>query len=79
MQRPVIKDVVYGGLIEIMRNRQYYYHSSAGSTYSHFTAEGFEAVQEFISVMSGKMMDAERAELDARAKDMVLDTLKGKE
>ena len=76
MQRPAIKDVVYGGLMEIMRNRQYYYHSGIGSNYSHFTDEGREAVQEFLNTMSGKMMEAEHEELDARAKELVINELK---
>jgi hypothetical protein len=77
MQRPAIKDMIYGGLMEIMRNRQYYYHSGVGSAYSHFTDEGREAVQEFINVMGGKMMEAEHEELDARAKQLVIKGLKG--
>jgi hypothetical protein len=76
MQRPAIKDIVYGGLMEIMRNRQYYYHSGVGSSYSHFTEEGQVAVQEFISVVAAKMMEAEHAELDARAKEQVITGLK---
>jgi len=76
MQRPAIKDAVYGGLMEIMRNRQYYYHSGIGSNYSHFTDEGREAVQEFINVMAGKMLEAEHHELDERAKQQVINCLK---
>lgn len=78
MQRPAIKDVVYGGMMEIMRNRQYYYHSSVGSVYSHFTEEGREVMMEFLNTMGGKMMEAEHQELDARAKEMVMDQLKNK-
>ncbi len=76
MKRSAIKDVMYGGLMEIMRNRQYYYHSGVGSHYSHFTDEGREAVQEFINSMSGKMMEAEHEELDERAKNQVINELK---
>ena len=79
MQRPAIKDMIYGGLMEIMRNRQYYYHSGVGSHYSHFTDEGREAVQEFFNLMSGKMMEAEHAELDERAKQQVINELKKKD
>ena len=76
MQRPAIKDVVYGGMMEIMRNRQYYYHSSVGSTYSHFTDEGREVMIEFLNVIGGKMMEAEHDELDQRAKELVINELK---
>lgn len=78
MNRTAIKDVMYGGVMEIMRNRQYYYQSSVGSVYNHFTDEGREALQEFFNVMGGKMMEAEHDDLNQRAKDLVLKELKGK-
>lgn len=65
--------------MEIMKNRQYYYHSGIGSNYSHFTDEGREAVQEFLNVVSGKMMEAEHEDLNARAKQQVIDGLKKKD
>ncbi len=76
MQRQAIKDIVYGGLMEIMKNREYYYHSGIGSHYSHFTDEGTEAVREFLNVISGKMMEAEHEELDQRAKAQVISQLR---
>lgn len=79
MQRPAIKDVVYGGMMEIMRNRQYYYHSGIGSHYSHFTDEGREVMIEFLNTISGKMMEAEHEELNERAKQQVINELKKKE
>ena len=65
--------------MEIMKNRQYYYHSGIGSNYSHFTDEGREAVQEFLNVVSGKMMEAEHEELNERAKQQVIAELKKKD
>jgi len=79
MQRAAIKDTIYGGLMEIMRNRQYYYHSGIGSNFNHFTDEGREAVQEFLNAMASKMIEAEHAELNARAKELVVNELKKKE
>jgi hypothetical protein len=79
MNRAAIKDLLYGGLMEIMRNRQYYYHSGVNSTYNHFTEEGHEAVREYLSMIAAKMMETEHQELDARAKEMVLKELKSKE
>jgi hypothetical protein len=79
MQRSAIKDVIYGGVMEIMRNRQYYYHSSVGSAYSHFTEEGREVLMEFLNTMGGKMMEAEHEELNERAKQQVIAELKKKD
>jgi hypothetical protein len=76
MHRSAIKDMIYGGLMEVMRNRNYYYHSGIGSNYSHFTEEGHKAVLEFLNVMASKMMESEHEELDARAKELVLKELK---
>lgn len=76
MQKSAIKDIVYGGLEELIRNRNYYYHSSVGAGYSHLTEEGRAAVAEFMDIMAFKMKEAEDADLDFRAKQQVLDQLK---
>lgn len=76
MDKAAIKDVVYGGLEELIRNRNYYYFSSVGAGYSHLTEEGKAAVAEFMDVMAWKMKEAEDADLNKRAKQQVLDTLK---
>jgi hypothetical protein len=77
MDRPAIKDFMYGGIMEIMRNRQYFYNSGVGSTYSHFTEEGHKAVQEYMTLVASKMLEAEQNELNARAKQLVINGLKG--
>jgi hypothetical protein len=76
MDKGAIKDLVYGGLSELMCNRQYYYKSSVGSAYGHWTEEGRTALCEFMNLVSIKIHDAELAELDARAKEMVINQLK---
>jgi hypothetical protein len=77
MNKQAIKDVVYGGLLELMNNRTYFYKSPVGSDYSHWTDEGQKALTEFMGFMAGKMVKAEEAELDRRAKEMVIKGLKG--
>lgn len=76
MDRPAIKDFVYGGIMELMRNRQYYYNSGVNSTYSHWTDEGKEVLLEYMTLVAGKMHEAEQQELNARAKELVLKELK---
>jgi len=78
MEKGAIKDLCYGGLLELINNRNYYYHSSVGASYSNLTESGKEAVGEFMNMIAWKMKEAEAAELDKRAKNMVMDTLKGK-
>jgi len=76
MNRVTIKDLIYGGVNELMKNRNYYY-SSAGSNYAHWTEEGKEELLNFVILMSKNIAEAEIQELDKRAKAMVLKELKG--
>ena len=77
MDKQAIKDVMFGGLSEIMKNRKYYYFSSVGSNYCHFTVEGKEALLEYMNLMGAKLCEVEEAELNRRAKDLVIKGLKG--
>jgi hypothetical protein len=77
MDKGAIKDLIYGGLSEIMNNRQYFYKSTVGQGYSHFTEEGGKALIEYMNLVSWKMIEAENTELNARSKEIVMKTLKG--
>jgi archaeosine-15-forming tRNA-guanine transglycosylase len=48
-----------------------------GKEYSSFTQNGKEVVQEFVTDLAGYIIAAENAELDQRAKDLVMKELKG--
>jgi hypothetical protein len=76
MQKSTIKDICYGGLLELVNNDRYYYHSSVGAGYSHLTEEGKQAVMEFVDMIAFKMKQAECDDLDRRAKQAVLAQLK---
>ena len=76
MQKSAIKDLVYGGLEEIINNSRHYYKSSVGSSYCHLTDSGKEAIMEFIELMAYKINEAEERDLDRRAKEQVLKELK---
>jgi hypothetical protein len=77
MERQAIKELMYGGIAEMMRNRHYYYYSSVGANYCHWTEEGQKALADYMTIIGWKMLEAEEAELDQRAKNMVLKNLKG--
>ena len=68
---------MYGGLMELIQNRKYYYYSGVGSTYSHLTDEGKTALVEYMNMVSWKMLEAEEAEIRSKAKEMTLVALKG--
>jgi len=76
MDKSAIKDLIYGGLEEILNNPKFYYHSSTGSAYSHLTEDGKAAAVEFLDLMAWKIKQAEEADLNARAKQQVLHQLK---
>ena len=78
MDKQAVKDLMFGGLNELMNNRRYYYHSGVGQAYSHWTDEGKEALVEYMNVMGWKLKEAEEASLVQRSKEMVMNGLKGK-
>lgn len=75
MDKSALKEFLYGGLSEIVTNRNYYY-KGIGSEYSHFTDKGDEAVKDFINLLAWQIIASNEAELDQRAKDMVMKGLK---
>ena len=77
MDRTAIKDLLYGGIVELMRNSHYYYNSGVNSTYNSWTEEGRAALADYVNLVAGKMWEAEQVELNARAKDLVVKELKG--
>ena len=77
IEKNAVKDLLYGGIMEIMSNRYYYYNSSIGSEYSHFTDAGKAAMDEYLNTMGRMMLKAEEASLNKRAKDLVINGLKG--
>ena len=76
MEKGAIKELMYGGLKEIMGNRRYYYDSRSDLRFSSFTAEGEIAVREFVCEISKFISAAENKALDERAKDIILSELK---
>ena len=77
MEKQAIKDMMFGGVLELSRDSRYYYCSGVGSSYSHWTEQGKEALLEYMQTMAYKMKEAEEAELNRRSKDLVLKGLKG--
>lgn len=76
MKKDAVKDLMFGGVSELMRNPNYYYFSSVGSNYCHWTESGKLALQEYMELMAVKFHEAETADLDRRAKQLVLGALK---
>lgn len=76
MQKEAVKDLLYGGLLELLRNDKFYYCSSVGSNYNHFTEDGKLCVNAYLMQMAALILVAEEELTDKRAKAMVLSGLK---
>jgi hypothetical protein len=77
MDRDAVKDLVYGGLQELLKDKKYYRYSDIGPDYSHLTDEGTKVVVDLVNVLGYRIRKAEEEDLDERAKRQVLDKLKG--
>lgn len=77
IEKAAIKDLFYGGMLEILNNKFYYYHSSVGPEYSHFTESGNRVMAEYLTMVAHMMMAAEQESLNKRAKDLVINGLTG--
>lgn len=77
MDRDGIKDLIYGSMRELMRNHDYYYHSNVSESYSEWTPAGEKALIEHMNMMARLIKKAEHADLEARARQLVMDTIKG--
>lgn len=76
MEKAALKEFIYGGMLELMRNRKYYYHSPVGVDYCHWTEEGVKALAEYTNFVGAIMIKSEEADLNARAQNLVLAELK---
>ena len=77
LEKNAVKDLFYGGIMEILKNREYYYNSGIGSDYNHFTDKGKDAMEAYLRSMSVMMLKAEEESLNKRAKELVIKGLKG--
>jgi hypothetical protein len=72
----VLHKQIYAGLMEVIKDRNLFYHSSVSKDYCHLTEQGKEAVTKWIELMAFEMLALEKAELDARAKKLMWEELK---
>jgi hypothetical protein len=77
MEQGAVKALMYGGLQDLLRDRRYYYHSSVGLSYSHWTEEGKVALIDYMNIIGWKILEAEEVVLNKRAKELVIKGLKG--
>lgn len=72
----LLKRQVYAGIMEILRDKKYYYTSSASPSYNQLTPAGVDELAKYVSHMGGLMLTKEKQELEQLAKDMTWNSLK---
>jgi hypothetical protein len=77
LDKRAVKELLYGGINEIIKNQTYYYNSGISPEYNHFTEAGKEAIDAYLKQMVAMMLIAEEESLNKRAKELVIKGLKG--
>jgi len=74
----ILHKQLYAGIMAILNDKEHYYKSSIGKKgeYNHFNDCGKEALFKYVEQFAPLMLEQQNAELDARAKQMVIDELK---
>jgi hypothetical protein len=76
MERGALKELMYGSIEELMQNSRYYYYSSIGPQYSHWTEEGKQVLSEYMDSMAFHIKKCRDDEDVQRSRDLVMKELK---
>lgn len=70
------KDLVYGGLLELSRNRLVWHESTVSAEYSHLTEDGQKAIIHVVENMFRGLQIIHQQEVKEEAKRQTLDALR---
>jgi hypothetical protein len=74
------KEIMYmlqGSIRTLIKDKNYFYHSSIGSNYCHLTEDGRRAVLDMVELIAPKLHEAMHQDDIERSKQLVLKELKG--
>ena len=74
IEKQSVKEMLYGGLMELTNNMRYYHKSAQG--YSYWTEEGKAVMETFVVSMMEMADQAEQNEFEKKAKEFTFETLK---
>jgi hypothetical protein len=77
IKRSMNKDLVYGGLLELSKNRLVWHESTVSPEYSHLTEEGRVAIIHVIEDMFRGLQTIHNQEVKEEAKKQTMESLKG--
>jgi len=70
------KDLVYGGLLELSRNKMVWHESTVSPEYSHLTEDGKVAIIHIVENMFRGLQIIHEAEVKEEAKRQTLEALR---
>jgi hypothetical protein len=76
IKRSMNKDLVYGGLVELSRNKLVWHESTVSPEYSHLTEDGREAIIHVVENMFRGLQIIHEQEVKEEAKRQTLEALK---
>ena len=76
IRRSMNKDMVYGALSELVKNRSVWHQSTVSPEYSHLTDDGKDAIVHVIEEMFRGLQVIHEAELKEEAKRQTMDALR---
>lgn len=76
IKRSMNKDLVYGGLLELSRNRLVWHESTVSAEYSHLTEDGQKAIIHVVENMFRGLQTIHEQEVKEEAKRQTLESLK---
>lgn len=76
IKRSMHKNMVYGSLLELAKNKQVWHESTVSPNYSHLTEDGKNAIIHVIEEMFRGMQTINQEEIREEAKRQTLEALK---
>jgi len=76
IKRSMNKDLVYGGLLELSKNRLVWHESTVSPEYSHLTEDGQKAIIHVVENMFRGLQTIHNQEVKEEAKRQTLESLK---
>lgn len=76
IKRSMNKDLVYGGLLELSRNKLVWHESTVSAEYSHLTEDGQKAIIHVVENMFRGLQIIHQQEVKEEAKRQTLEALR---
>ena len=76
IRRSMNKDMVYGALSELVKNKSVWHESTVSPEYSHLTEEGKEAIIHVVEEMFRGLQTINKEEIKEEAKRQTLESLR---